>query len=318
MVLLQLGGLLVHGWRRLGLGGTTFTFRLYAKESETEEAKAAVESAMKRMKELEAIFSDYDGDSEVLRFCHQPPGTRVKLSAPLHEILIKSQKLANETDGAFDVTIGTLTHLWRRSRRDMELPSEEHLKRAFAGVGHQHLQLHDDQTGEIAIDHMRINLGGIAKGYGADEALKMLRKAGFPRALVAASGDIAFGDPPPNEKGWRLGLTSLESPEEPDRYILLANAACSTSGDTKQFLPIDGKRYSHIVDPKTGLGLTHRRSVSVVAKNAVTTDSVATALSIMPADQHQQLLKLYDGAARVVDETTGETVLGEFPDFIEP
>ncbi|MFT5466925.1 MAG: thiamine biosynthesis lipoprotein [Verrucomicrobiales bacterium] len=288
--------------------GTTFLIRVYAEDGKA--AEKASKKVMERVRALEAIFSDYDGDSEVLRFCHHPPGTRVKLSPELYEVLTKAQELAEHTDGAFDVTIGTLIHLWRRADRDQELPDENDLKRAFAQIGRQHLKLNPDGTGEIAIDQVRVFLGGIAKGYAADEGLKIMREAGFPRCIVAASGDIAVGDPPPGETGWRIGITSLNSPDEPDRFVRIANAGVSTSGDSQQYLELDGERYSHIVDPQTGLGLTHRRSVTVIAPDAMTTDSLATALSVL--GPNQQLLEKYPGStARIVDEEA-ELFLGEF------
>lgn len=297
--------------------GTLFTIRIYADETRTAEAETAATRAFARIRELEAIFSDWDGDSEVLKFCHQPAGTRVKLSAELHEILTSAQKLAVATDGAFDPTIGPLAHLWRLSQRDQTLPRESQLQRAFATVGYDKLTLNTDGTAVLAVDLMRINLGGIAKGYAADDALKLLREAGFPRAALAASGDIAVGDPPPGEIGWRIGLTSIQSPDDPDCHIRLANAAVSTSGDTQQFIEIGGQRYSHIVDPKTGLGLTERRSVSVVAPDATTSDSLATALSVIGLDGAARVLSQYPGTSARIRRLTDEQRVGDFPETVE-
>ena len=128
---------------------------------------------------------------------------------------------------------------------------------------------------------MRLDFGGIVKGYSADRALGILKKAGFPSSIVAASGDIAVGDAPPREAGWRIGIETLGS--ELTGTVLLKNVAVSTSGDTRQAVEIDGVRYSHIVDPKTGLGLTERIGVTIIAPNATSTDSYATAVSILGA-----------------------------------
>ena len=291
--------------------GTSVLIQVYA--GDRELAASAANRALVRIRKLEEIFSDYNGTSEVLQFCHEPPGTLVKLSPELHDILKKSQKLAVETDGAFDVTIGTLVHTWRRSRRDRELPGAKDLQRAFQGAGFKHLQLHPDKAGEIAIAQMRINLGGIAKGYAADEALRVMREAGFPRSVVAVSGDIAVGEAPPGKSGWRIGITSLASPDQPDRFVRIAKGAVSTSGDTRQSLKIGNVRYSHILDPSTGLGLTERRSVSVIAPNATIADSLATALCVLGSKT--ALLKKYPGSSARLVEVDAEIFLEDFETY---
>src|SRR5260370_24414493 len=126
---------------------------------------------------------------------------------------------------------------------------------------------------------MLLDLGAIAKGYAVEAALEVLRRYGVTRALVAASGDIAAGDPPPGARGWKVGIAPLDNPNaEPARFVLLSHAAVSTAGDTEQYVEIDGKRYSHIVDPHTGMGLTRRSSATVVARDGTTADGLDTAV----------------------------------------
>ena len=129
---------------------------------------------------------------------------------------------------------------------------------------------------------MQLDLGGIAKGYAADEALKLLReKFGITQALVAASGDIACGDPPPGKEAWSVDIAPIARSQKP-RRLHLVNAAVSTSGDLEQFVVIGGVRYSHILDPRTGLGLTGRRSVTVIAPKGIDADSMTKAVSVLP------------------------------------
>jgi thiamine biosynthesis lipoprotein len=160
---------------------------------------------------------------------------------------------------------------------------------------------------------MVLDLGGIAKGYAADEALQILKDGGFPISLVAASGDIALGNPPPGKKGWSIGLETLEMAEPGEAAFELANAAVSTSGDTQRFLVIGEKRYSHIVDKETGLGLTDRIGVSVIAPDATTSDSYATAVSILGRMRGMQLIESTAGLeCRIVtvdDEGNSEIFL---------
>ena len=138
---------------------------------------------------------------------------------------------------------------------------------------------------------MQLDLGGIAKGYAADKALTVLRRHGITRAMAAASGDIAIGDPPPDRKGWAIGIASIDSSENSlTKTVLLKNAAVSTSGDTEQFVEIGGVRYSHIVNPATGWGLTQRIGVTIIARNATTTDGLTKAVSVMGAERGLTLI----------------------------
>src|SRR5262249_49612111 len=150
------------------------------------------------------------------------------------------------------------------------------LAAARALVGYKNIQL-DKKARTVCLlkSGMQLDLGGIAKGYSADEALIVLRKIGIERALVAAGGDIAVSGPPPDAAGWKIGIAPLEDSEQkPSRYLMLRDAAVSTSGDAEQYVEIGGKRYSHIVDPRTGIGLVGRQSVTVVAPFGIFADSL--------------------------------------------
>jgi len=263
--------------------GTEFTIRSWCPPERRDELEAAVAAAFERVAELNRICSDYLPESELNDLARAPVGEAFEASPDLYKILDRSVLLWKETDGAFDVTAGPLIRLWRLSRKNRELPSPEQLARAKARTGSHFLEL--DPVGRRVTKHcegMLFDLGGIAKGYAADAALAILREAGFPRSLVAASGDIVAGDPPPGEPGWKVGIETFRE-EDPGEIqtVLLANRAISTSGDLRQFLEIDGVRYSHIVSVKTGLGLTERIAASVIAPDALTTDSYATAVVLM-------------------------------------
>jgi thiamine biosynthesis lipoprotein len=152
---------------------------------------------------------------------------------------------------------------------------------------------------------MQLDLGGIGKGYAADEALKELAKHGVTRALVAAGGDIAVSGPPPDAPAWKIGIQPLTDPDgNPTRYLLLKDAAVSTSGDTEQFVEINGTRYSHIVDPKTGLGLTNRLAVTVVARNGLTCDPLTKVIAVLGVDRGMPIIDAEDGAAALVMKKT--------------
>jgi len=146
-------------------------------------------------------------------------------------------------------------------------------------------------------------LGGIAKGYAADEALQVLRAHGMNRALVAASGDLSIGDPPPGTDGWRVGIDSPgKSNSSFARVLTLSTAGVSTSGDVEQFLDTGGTRYSHIIDPKTGTGLTKPITVTIVARRGIESDGLATALSVLGARSGLDLIESRPDAAALIVE----------------
>lgn len=286
--------------------GTLFTITLYTPDK--TKARKAVEAAFAKIAALERMMTDYDPDSELMQLCQKPVGQPVRVSDGLFEVLQKSQHLAELTDGAFDVTIGPVVRLWRRARRTETLPSPEMLAKARAAVGHQKLKLDASaKTATLSATNLQLDLGGIAKGYAADKALEVLRSHGLPRALVAASGDIAIGDPPPGKRAWRIGVGAMATNQTAlARNLLLRNAAVSTSGDTEQFVEIEGKRYSHIVDPRTGVGLTGRLQVTIVARNATDTDSFATAVSILGVERGLALVESQRGMAALILRNEGE------------
>jgi thiamine biosynthesis lipoprotein len=269
--------------------GTMFSITLYAPDHPA--AEQAAEDAFRRVAQLEDVMSDYMADSELMRLCAAPVGQPVPVSDDLWRVLERAQELSNVTDGAFDISAGQFTRLWRFSRKRGELPSDTALAAASDTLGSRHLKI-DPATRTVTLraPNMRLDLGGIAKGFAADEALEVLKRAGFPRALVAASGDIRAGDPPPGKPGWSVAVEALKA-----ESLLLSNAAVSTSGDSEQFVEIGGVRYSHIVSPFTGLGLTNRIQCTVMAPDATTSDALATACCVLGMERGPTLLKAQPG-----------------------
>ncbi|MEW5977505.1 MAG: FAD:protein FMN transferase [Acidobacteriota bacterium] len=261
--------------------GTQFRIVCYA--AQEESAERATAAAFHRIAKLNDTMSDYAPNSELRQLCAQAGGPAMDVSEDLFHVLRLSQELAVLSDGAFDVTAGPVVQLWRRARRQRALPDPIRLQRALNLVGYSDLVL---DTGHrrvtLSKQGMQLDLGGIAKGYAADEALRTLHMHGMDRALVAAGGDIVVGAPPPGKSGWKIGIAPLETPERgPKVFLELHNAAVSTSGDAEQYLEIQGQRYSHIVDPRTGMAVPGRSSVTVVAERGADSDPLATAVSVL-------------------------------------
>jgi len=290
------------------LMGVEFKFVLYAEGEEA--ANRAADAALSRVAELDAVMSDYQADSELNRLSRTAgSGESVPVSDDLWQVLSRSQQLSRRTGGAFDVTVGPLVKHWRRARRSGKMPELDRLREARESVGYRFLRLDAKrQSVELTRPNMRLDLGAIAKGYAADAALAVLAEHDICRAMVDASGDLAVGAPPPGEPGWRIGIARLSPEGPPSRFLLLKNAAVATSGDAFQFVEIDGKRYSHIIDPRTGLGLTTRSSVTVVAPAGVTADSLASAVSVLgPGDGLELIAQTPKAEALIVVRTGGKT-----------
>lgn len=251
--------------------GTLVQIRLYARNSVL--AQRAFESAFRRLRELDEKLSDYRPESELMRLCRSEPGVAVSVSEDLWRVLEQAQEISRATDGMFDVSVGPLVSLWREARKAKQLPEPGKLEEARARSGYQNLHL-DARRKTVTLRRkgMQLDLGGIAKGYAASEAVRLLHRMGISRSLVAVSGDIALGDPPPDREGWIVQAGGAAH--------TLRNLAISTSGDTEQFVEIDGARYSHIVDPATGLGLRNSREVSIAAPHGAIADALATACSV--------------------------------------
>ena len=272
------------------LMGTRFSVICYAESREV--AEKAAEAAFSKAEEMNRCASDYLPESELSRLPAHPVNKPIPLSPVLYELLDHSRRLAEATDGAFDPTLGPLTKLWRESRANHTLPDAEILKAARASVGWRHFTL-DPKARTITLhrENMAFDLGGIAKGYAADLMLETLAEAGISQALITAGGDIRLGDAPPGREGWKVAVKTFDLSGN-DEILTLSTAAVSTSGDLHQSVEIDGVKYSHVLDPATGLGLTRRIAASVIADNAKLSDALATAACVLGADGCDELRKM--------------------------
>jgi FAD:protein FMN transferase len=289
--------------------GLPFRMVLYATDS--QQAEAAALAAFTRVRELNDIFTDYDSDSELSRLSQTSgQGQAVKVSPDLWAVLGQAQALAARTEGAFDITVGPYVNLWRKARREKVLPTAERLERARASVGYRNVRMEPvERTVELLVPEMRLDLGGIAKGYAIDEALKVLWEQGIRSALVSGGGDLAVSGAPPGRKGWRIEVAPLDAEgAPPPRFVWLRFRALATSGDLFQRLEIGGQRYSHIVDPRTGMGLTDHSLVTVIARDCTTADSLATAVSVLGAANGLALLESVRGAQGQMIRKPGETI----------
>ncbi len=300
--------------------GVRFTITCYAVTREAGEA--ACRAAFARIAELDDVMSDYRPASELMRLCARAGRGPVEVSDDLFAVLNKAQEFAELSGGGFDVTCGALTRLWRESREASVMPGPAAINEALRRCGYRNLILREEtlpdplptsrkldatlprfaregrgHTAELLAEGMHLDLGGIGKGYACDEGLAVLGQYGISSALIEAGGEIAMSGPPPQKRGWLVSVAGLFLPPA-QRRTPLCHCAISTSGDAEQHLDADGKRYSHVLDPRTGQGLVDSGPVTVVAPSATVSDALAKVCAMLPPGQSEATLERY-GARRL-------------------
>ncbi len=259
--------------------GTEFRIVFYT--SDETLANDAAAAAFRRIDELEQIFSDYIPGSEVSRLSATAgTGEKVLVGDDLWKVLSFSQRVAKQTKGVFDVTAGALTKLWRRAFRHKKMPGEKDVELALKTVGYKKVKLFKKQQVQLMAPGTLLDFGGVAKGYAVDKAMTVLKQHRINAAMIDGGGDIAVSDPPPGKPGWAIERMVYKAGELDSQMFFLSNKAIATSGDTYRYLEWQGKRYSHILDPRTGMGITTRQIVTVVAPTCMQADAWATAMSV--------------------------------------
>jgi thiamine biosynthesis lipoprotein len=249
-------------------------------DDDAGRARAAARAAQEELDRLDAMLSDWKASSELSRF-NACGDLRVAASAEMREVLLRALEVARASDGRFDPTVAPLVTLWRTIRRAGGLPPTQALAAERARVRYGLLEVDGEDILRKRPD-VALDFGGIGKGYGAVRALAEIRRHGCPRALVAVAGDLAAGDAPRGAQGWTV---AIEGERAAGETIVVANQAVSTSGGSVQWVEIEGVRYAHIVDPRTGLGATDLAQVTVVGPLDASVDALGTALALCEQDE---------------------------------
>jgi FAD:protein FMN transferase len=298
--------------------GSPFSITLYAQD--TVGLYQTIETAYAQVDRLNAIFSDYSETSEIsILSKNAKKDMPIVVSKELMHVLKLADKAARLSNGAFDITVGHIVKLWRKARKDKAFPNDVDIKIALNKTGFKHIHYLSDTT--IAFDRVgvRLDFGGIVKGYAAQKVVDILTKNNFPMCLVDAGGDLAIGEKPlrtfdgknTEGVGWQIGISVPQSETAlMPKMLTLAKCAIATSGDMYNFVEINGKRYSHIVDPNTGIGLTHQRNVTVIANDGATADWLATACSVLPIRRAKRLIRKIPNAELLILEMHNGTIKG--------
>ncbi|MEJ6580169.1 MAG: FAD:protein FMN transferase [Akkermansiaceae bacterium] len=252
--------------------GTIVQIAFYANDKERSQLLAG--QCFERVETLNKTFSDYLPDSEVSQLCAKPAKVAYTVSDDLFCVMAQAQEISKATEGAFDITLGRATQKWRESARQNKLLPETGENQATF----QDVILNPKKKTVLLRQPLKIDLGGIAKGYIADQLMVILKQAGIRQAAVIIGGEMVFTEAPPGKEGWRVGV---ERPSHETLGVLtLSNTALSTSGDSYQFFELDGVRHAHLIDPASGKAKSNRLNVTTLAPSAILADAWATALRV--------------------------------------
>ncbi len=272
-----------------------------------KKAKTAIDRAFNELDRLARLLNFYSEDSEVFIINRNAGDKPVKVSPETLEIIDKALYVSENTEGAFDITVGPVVRLW--DFQNKVLPDEKMIKEKLKLVGYRNVIVDKEKsTVFLKTKGVQIDLGGIIKGYAADRAVEILKKKGIKSGIVAVAGDIkVFGRKPPtgSDSGlWNVGIQNPRQESDRDEIIAtigLSDASISTSGDYQRFFIKDGKRYHHLLNPKTGYPAYGCQSVTIITKDAAFTDAFATGIFILGHEKGLDVIKKLGFDGVIVD-----------------
>ena len=288
--------------------GSPFTIIFYAADS--VKATATANECFVLVDSLVNILSDYTDSSELNRLCACAGNSSLICSPVLFDILLQSRQAWQISSGSFDITLGPVTRLWRKARKEKKFPDPLVVKEKLALTGFNKVRI-DTITHAVSLQQagMQLDLGGIGQGYIAQQVINYLRHQHIENALTDVSGDIVTIGKPPGTNGWTVAINLPESENELlSKHLLITNKSVTTSGDVYQYMEHDGKKYSHIVDPATGYGITSQRNVTVIADDGTTADWLTKACSILPVAKAKQLATRLHAEVLIAEIRKGKLV----------
>jgi len=287
----------VDGGSRVIMG--TFA-RVVAVAKHNRQAKRLIEVGFKELNRIDAMMSDYKPDSQLSKVNREAFSHPVKVSPELFEILYMSVEFSRLSNGTFDITVGPLVDLWRKAGETNSMPDENTLAETRARVGYEKLILdYNEQTVKFAVDGMRLDLGGIGKGYAVDKAIEAMHKRGALGGMVDSGGNIRCFGRPADRADWLIGLQDPNSADSsvslplmvlklsPDKFGM----SVATSGDYQRFVTVAGQKVSHIIDPNTAKGANKLSSDTIITHAAVDADALSTIVNILGPDKGLEFIE---------------------------
>jgi thiamine biosynthesis lipoprotein len=280
--------------------------RVVAVADNTRQARACIEAGFAELRRIDSVMSDYKTDSELGKVNREAFGKAVKVSPELFWILQKSSEFSRLSNGAFDITVGPLVDLWHKAGEANAMPDENALAEAKARVGYEKLILDANaQTVQFAVEGMRLDLGGIAKGYAVDKAVVAMQRCGAIGGMVDSGGNIRCFGKPTNKDVWLVGLQNPQAVDVnsvlpqlqavgSDQVLMvlkLNDMAVATSGGYRRFVTVDGRRFSHIIDTNTATSANKLASDTIIARTAIDADALSTAVNVLGPEKGLALIE---------------------------
>jgi len=282
--------------------GTLIRVEVWVEERKAGES--AINDVMAEMRRIDLAMSPYKADSELSKVNREAHKKPVAISRELYNLIVRAEKLSVQTVGAFDITFSSVGYMYDYRLR--VVPSEEQIQKALPAVDYHRIKL-DPAKRTIFLERegMRIDLGGIAKGYAVDRGIDILKKHGIAHGLVTAGGDSrVLGDR--RGRPWIIGIRDPRRKDGVVARIPLANEAISTSGDYERYFEAGGVRYHHIINPKTGHSATGVWSATVIGPDATTTDGLSTSVFVMGPKAGLALVDTMPGIEAVIIDAEGK------------
>ena len=277
----------------------------------TVEAKTATETdfflkkAVEEIARIEALLSTYQETSET-NLINKNAGLKpVKVSDEVFSLIKRSKKISEITDGTFDITYGSIDQrFWNFDTEMTELPDEVLARKSIALIDYRNIILNtEEKTVFLKNKGMRIGFGGIGKGYAAEKTKNLLKNLGVKAGIINASGDLSCWGIPENGKPWTIGIAHPDFAELPFSTLEVTDLSVATSGNYEKYVMINGKRYSHTINPKTGFPVHGIKSVTVISPNAEISDALATPITILGTEKGLALInQLKDIECIIIDD----------------
>ena len=286
--------------RSLKLMGNHFEFSVVADDEVW--ANARIEEGIREVQRIEKIFTTYDPDSETNRINAHAGIRPIVVDAEVFNLIQRSKKISDLTQGAFDISYGSIDkRLWNFDKNMSALPDVETAKQMVRLINYKNVILDDKKTTIFLKEKgMRIGFGGIGKGYAADRVKAVMHQSGVQSGIVNASGDLTvWGQQPTGEK-WTIGIADPDKRDLPFGSIQLSDVSVATSGSYEKFVVIDGTKYSHTIDPKTGLPVRGIKSVTIICPSAELADALATPVTVMGISSGLNLIDQMKGVACII------------------
>ncbi len=291
--------------RVLKLMGNRFEISVVAGKEMNEFAQDCIDAAVNEIQRIEKLLTTYDESSQT-NLINKAAGLHpVVVDKEVFELVQRSLRISDITQGAFDISYGSIDkRLWNFDKNMTALPDKQTAKEMVRLINYRNIILNKDHCSVFLKEKgMRIGFGGIGKGYAAERAKLILQKAGIENGIVNAAGDLVTWGMQPDGAPWTIGIASPDKTHLPFSYLDITNAAIATSGNYEKYIVIDGKKYSHTIDPKTGLPVEGIKSVTIITSNAEIADAMATPVMIMGIEVGLDMInQMKNIACIIIDE----------------